>query len=54
MPRKPKPLFRDPVCGTFVAAEISYPLELDGECLHFCSAECRARYRAGQMREDGA
>jgi YHS domain-containing protein len=54
MPRKPKPLFRDPVCGTFVSAEISYPLELDGESLHFCSAECRARYRAGQMREVGA
>jgi len=50
MPRKPKPLFRDPVCGTFVAAEISYPLELDGESLHFCSAECRDRYGAARPR----
>jgi len=50
MPPKPKPLVRDPVCGTFVATEISYPLELDGESLHFCSAECRDRYRAAQPR----
>ena len=50
MPRKPQPLVRDPVCGTFVAAEISYPLELNGESLHFCSAECRDRYRAARPR----
>jgi len=50
MPRQAKPLFRDPVCGTFVSAEISYPLELDGESLHFCSAECRDRYLGAQPR----
>jgi YHS domain-containing protein len=49
-PRKPKPLFRDPVCGTFVSAEISLPLELNGESLHFCSAECRDRYGAARPR----
>jgi YHS domain-containing protein len=50
MPLKPKPLFRDPMCGTFVSADISYPLELQGESLHFCSVECRDRFQAAQPR----
>jgi hypothetical protein len=50
MPLKPKPLYRDPECGTFVSAEISYPLELGGESVHFCSVECRDRYRAARPR----
>jgi len=37
-------LHRDPWCGTYVSPEISFPLEQAGQVLHFCSAECRARY----------
>ena len=40
----PRQLHRDPVCGTHVAAEISFPLEEADRTLHFCSAECRERY----------
>ena len=39
------PLHRDPWCGTYVSPEISFPLEQAGQMLHFCSAECRARYQ---------
>jgi YHS domain-containing protein len=46
----PKKLYRDPACGTHVAAEVSYKLEESGQVLHFCSAECRERYRGLQRR----
>ena len=36
---------RDPVCGIFVSTEVSYRLTEHGETLHFCSPECRERYR---------
>jgi YHS domain-containing protein len=49
-PTAPKRLFRDPACGTHVAAEVSYKLEESGQVLHFCSAECRERYRGLQRR----
>lgn len=49
-PPAPKPLFRDPWCGTHVSAEISHTLEEAGQVLHFCSAECRERYRTSQRR----
>jgi len=49
-PPAPKPLYRDPWCGTYVSAEISHTLEQAGEVLHFCSAECRDRYRASVRR----
>ncbi len=39
------PLHRDPWCGTHVSPEVSIPLEQAGQMLHFCSAECRARYQ---------
>ena len=45
-PLAPKPLYRDPWCGTHVSPEISYSLEQGGQILHFCSAECRERYQA--------
>ena len=45
-----KTLHRDPSCGTYVAEDISYPLEEDGKTLHFCSEECRARYVARKRR----
>ena len=37
-------LHRDPVCGTYVSAEISVKLEKSGHITYFCSAECRERY----------
>jgi len=49
-PLAPKPLFRDPWCGTHVSAEISHTLEQAGQVLHFCSPECRDRYQASQRR----
>jgi len=38
-------LHRDPVCGTHVSEDISHRLEVEGQTLHFCSPECRERYR---------
>lgn len=39
---------RDPVCGTFVDAELSMQHREGGQTLHFCSERCRDAYRAGQ------
>ena len=36
---------RDPFCGIFVSTEVSYRLTERGATLHFCSRECRERYR---------
>jgi YHS domain-containing protein len=38
-------LKRDPVCGTYVSTTASLTRKVDGEVLHFCSAECRDKYR---------
>jgi len=46
-------LQRDPLCGTHVSPEVSFPLEQEGQTLHFCSAECRARY-AKQTRRSAS
>jgi YHS domain-containing protein len=48
------PLHRDPVCGTYVSAEISFPLEQPGQILHFCSSECRAKYEQSSRRAASA
>ncbi len=48
-PLVPRPLHRDPWCGTHVSGEISYSLEQAGQTLHFCSAKCREHYRASQL-----
>jgi YHS domain-containing protein len=48
------PLHRDPWCGTYVSSEISFPLEHAGQVLHFCSAECRSRYRGTSQRAASA
>lgn len=51
---KTKALFRDPVCGTYVAEDISYSLMQGGKGLHFCSRDCMERYRLterGSYRE---
>lgn len=37
--------FRDPVCGMFVSAELSYNLKLGSGTVHFCSAECMKKYQ---------
>ena len=47
-------LHRDPWCGTYVSPEISFPLEQAGQMLHFCSAECRARYQRTSKRAASA
>lgn len=52
-PAAPRHLFRDPWCGTHVSPEISHTLEESGQVLHFCSAECRERYRTSQRRAAG-
>ncbi len=40
-------LKRDPVCGTFVAEGASITSTFHGEVVHFCSAECRDKYKRG-------
>jgi YHS domain-containing protein len=47
-PAPTKTLHRDPWCGTYVAEDISFPLEEGGKTLHFCSEVCRMRYIARQ------
>ena len=54
VPRGPVPLHRDPLCGTYVSPEISFPMELPGQVLHFCSEECRARYQHSSQRAASA
>lgn len=49
-PAPMKTLHRDPLCGTYVAEDISLRVEEDGKTLHFCSEECRMRYLARQRR----
>ena len=39
-------LKKDPVCGTYVSTSASVTRKVDGELLHFCSTECRDKYRA--------
>ena len=38
-------LKKDPVCGTYVSAGASLTRTVNGKVLHFCSAECRDKYR---------
>ena len=45
-----KRLVRDPVCGMHMAVELALPLEANGEVLHFCSPECRAKYESSMVR----
>ena len=39
-------LKKDPVCGTYVSTSASVTRTVDGQILHFCSKECRDKYRA--------
>ncbi len=44
--RREVALRRDPVCGIYVSPEISFTLEQSGQVHHFCSAECRERFKS--------
>src|SRR5579864_6319613 len=48
-----KELFRDPVCGTYVAEDISYLYEQEKHTLHFCSRDCMEHYRRDLQHADG-
>lgn len=51
---KAKRLFRDPICGTYVAEDISQILSSgqDSENLHFCSRDCMETYRREHATEN--
>lgn len=38
-------LKKDPVCGTYVSTAVSVTRSVDGHLVHFCSKECRDKYR---------
>ena len=46
-PERPDPLVKDPFCGTYVVRSRAIRRESGGEALHFCSAECAARFARG-------
>ena len=48
------PLHRDPFCGMFISAEISKTLEQSGRVYHFCSTECRERWKIQQRQAASA
>jgi YHS domain-containing protein len=37
---------QDPVCGTWVAIDSSLKTIIRGQVIHFCSPECRDKFRA--------
>jgi YHS domain-containing protein len=43
-PQETRMLKQDPVCGTYVAVDTSLKRVVNGQVLHFCSAECRDKY----------
>ena len=45
-----KRLVKDPICGMHMAEELALPLQANGEVLHFCSEECRAKYQGSMAR----
>jgi len=38
-------LKKDPVCGTYVSSALAVTRTVNGELVHFCSKECRDKYR---------
>jgi YHS domain-containing protein len=38
-------LKKDPVCGTFVATSSSVKKTIGGQVIHFCSVDCRDKYK---------
>jgi len=49
-PGASKRLVKDPVCGMHMAEELALPLQANGEVVHFCSPECRAKYESSMVR----
>ena len=41
-------LVKDPFCGTYVLRSRALRRESGGEALHFCSADCAARFSRGE------
>ena len=41
-------LVKDPFCGTYVVRSRACRRESGGEALHFCSADCAARFARGE------
>ena len=39
-------LKKDPVCGTYVSQAAAFSKKFGSELIHFCSVECRDKYRA--------
>jgi YHS domain-containing protein len=44
----PDQLVKDPFCGTYVLRSRAVRRESGGEALHFCSADCAARFARGE------
>lgn len=42
-------LVKDPQCGTYVPVSSAITATIDGETYHFCSEECRDRYRQSRQ-----
>lgn len=38
-------LKKDPVCGTFIAADTAVQKRVGGELYYFCSADCRDKFK---------
>jgi YHS domain-containing protein len=49
-----KRLVKDPVCGMHMAEELALPLQANGEVVHFCSQECRAKYENSTVRRSAS
>jgi YHS domain-containing protein len=45
---RPDLLVKDPFCGTYVLRSKALRRESGGEALHFCSADCAARFARGE------
>jgi YHS domain-containing protein len=45
---RPDQLVKDPFCGTYVLRSRALRRERGGEALHFCSADCAARFARGE------
>ncbi|MDQ6699938.1 MAG: hypothetical protein M3Z36_07115 [Acidobacteriota bacterium] len=46
MPTSAGELRKDPVCGTFIPVGTSLKKTVNGETVHFCSADCRDKFKA--------
>ena len=45
-------MVRDPVCGIFVPKDRSLKERIGTSIVHFCSEDCRERYRKGEIRTE--